>query len=74
MEFFCSQICCGGGDWAIVGKFSATHCDVHSMGFFILGSDVSDKTSVENLSVLRNLVSLNEKKHVCSLDISNSLE
>ena len=74
MEFRFSQICCGGGDWEIIGRFVAAHCDTNTVGLFLLGSDFADDVELGDLAVLGNLVSTNEEAHVCYLDISYSLE
>ena len=57
----------------MVGKFLASHCELHSVGFFLLGSDVAYYAAVGYLALLGNLVLVGEGTCVCSLDISDSL-
>ena len=44
------------------------------MGLFIMGSDVAYYADVCDLSVLGNLMILDEETRVCSLDIFDYLE
>ena len=44
------------------------------MGLFLIGSDVAIYLVVGDITVLGNLVSVNEETRVCSLDISDYLE
>ena len=43
-------------------------------GFFLLWSDVAYYAAVGELSVLGNLVTVDEETRICSLDIFDSLE
>ena len=58
----------------IVGYFVASHCELHYVGFFLMGYDIAYSAAVGNLAVLGKLVFLDEETCVCSLDISDSLE
>ena len=57
MSFYCIKVFCGGEYWDIVAYFVSAHCDAHSVGFFILGSDAVDDAAVGDLDILGNLVS-----------------
>ena len=74
MKFQCGQIWCGGGDWAIIGQFVSIQGDAHSVGFSLLGYDVTYDASVCDLDVLGNLVSMYEESCVCNLYVSYTLE
>ena len=52
----------------------ASHCELHSVDFFLLGSDVAYYAAVGNFAILGKLVPVDEYTFVCSLDISDSLE
>ena len=65
---------CGGGDLSIVGQFFAAYCESHSVGFFLLGYDISYYVSVGGLYILGNLVNVYEDTRICALDIFDSLE
>ena len=64
----------GGGDWSIVGYFVASHCESHSVGFFLLGSDVAYYAAIGDIAVLGNLMPVDKETCVCFLDVSDSLE
>ena len=61
MEFGCCQIFCGGGDWALLRKFIASHYELHSVGFGILGSDVAYYAAVCDLTYFGYLMLVNLK-------------
>ena len=58
----------------MVGKFLASHCELHSVGFFLLGSDVAYYAAVGYLALLGNLVLVGEETCVYYLNILYSLE
>ena len=47
---------CGGGNWVIVGDFVTDQFDLHSVGLFLLGSDVANNASVGDLAISGHLI------------------
>ena len=65
---------CGGGNWVIVGDFVTDQFVLHSVGLFLLGSDVANNASVGDLAISGHLIYVDEKICVCSLYIFDTLE
>ena len=74
MEFGRCKICCGSGDWAIMGKFVSAPWNLHYAGLFIMGYDVTNYVTVGNLYVWGNLMSVDEETRVFSLNIYDTFE
>ena len=74
MEFWCCQIRCGCGDWDLVWKFIASHCEFHSVGFGILGSDVAYYSAVCDLASFGYLILLNKEACVGAINVLDSLK
>ena len=52
----------------------ASQCESQSVGFFLMGYDISYYAAVDDIAVLGNLVTVDEEKRVCVLDIYDYLE
>ena len=67
MNFGIFEVRCWSGDWSVKFNFVSSHCEFHSVCFFLLGTNVADNTDICDLGALGYFVPVDGETSVSFL-------